>query len=349
MCENRAELEALCLRKIKEKAPERTESDLPDEIRTVIDEIIRALGRDQGLGETSPLPGKSAAAARRGRRRKQLGSTIDKISYDFGSISDSVGEIGHRQGLSFDAGEYKVFNQCIDAAIASALEAYWSEAREEQQYATTERLGFLAHELRNALSSAQMAFATLKRTQMGVNSRTGDVVDRGLSRLENLINQALLAVKLNAGIELEVKQLNLASLLHDIEDAAGPQRDITVVVEADERVEIAADEGLLTSAVSNLLQNALKFTRQAGTVILRGCKDHDSVIIEVEDECGGLPPGKQDELFKPFVQHSHDRRGLGLGLAITREAVEAQGGELTLRNLPGKGCIFAIKLRDSSA
>lgn len=345
MLENREELEELCLVKMKQKAPERTEASLPDELRTVIDEIIRALGREQGLPESSPLPGKSAAAARRGRRRKQLGSTIDKISYDFGSISDAIGEIGRRRGVSFDAADYQVFNLCVDAAVAAALEAYWDEARDEAGYAASERVGFLAHELRNALASAQMAFATLKRAQLSVNSRTGDVLGRGLSRLENLISQALLAVKLNSAFKLESKRIKVASLLHDIEDAAGPQRDISVIVDADDALEIEADEELLTSAISNLLQNALKFSHPAGTVILRGRADGDSVLIEVADECGGLPPGKQEELFEPFVQRSQNRRGLGLGLAITREAVGAHGGTLTVRDLPGKGCIFAVKLR----
>jgi len=343
MLEHRAEIEELCLRKMKQKAP-RTESHMPTEVSTVIDEIIRAIGRDQGLPESSPLPGKSAAAAQRGRRRRQLGSTIDKISYDFGSISDAVGEIGRRHGMKFDAGDYQVFNVCVDSAIASALEAYWNDAHEEQDYATIERVGFLVHELRNATASAQMAFASLKRGQMGVSSRTGDVLERGLARLENLISQALLAFKLNSRVELKPQRVKVASLLQDIEDAAGPQRDITVVIDADESLEIDADQELVTSAVSNLLQNALKFTRVAGTVILRGRKDGGNVVIEVEDECGGLPPGKREELFKPFVQRNHNRRGLGLGLAITREAVEAHGGELTVRDLPGKGCIFAVKL-----
>jgi len=348
MLKNRKELEGVCFRKMKEKAPERVEEHFPEEVRTVIDEIIRALGREKGLPESSPLPGKSAAAAERGRRRKQLGSTIEKLSYDFGSISDAVGEIGRRAGVSFDASDYQVFNVSVDAAIAAAIEAYWNAAHGDANHAAAERLGFLAHELRNALSSAQMAFATLKRNQMGVNSRTGDVLERGLSRLESLNNQALLAVKLNAGLKLERTRVQVSSLLQDIDDAAFPQRDISVIIDADDALEIEADEGLLTSAIGNLLQNALKFTRRGGTVLLRARKRGDAVVIEVEDECGGLPAGKQDELFRPFVQKGQNRQGLGLGLAITREAVEAHGGELTVQDLPGKGCIFAVKLLGAS-
>jgi signal transduction histidine kinase len=67
-------------------------------------------------------------------------------------------------------------------------------------------------------------------------------------------------------------------------------------------------------------------------------------LIEVEDECGGLPPGDSEELFKVFEQRGGDRSGLGLGLAISRRGVEANGGKLYVRDLPGRGCVFTIDL-----
>jgi signal transduction histidine kinase len=70
----------------------------------------------------------------------------------------------------------------------------------------------------------------------------------------------------------------------------------------------------------------------------------DRVVIEIEDECGGLPPGKAEELFQPFMQRAADRSGLGLGLSISNRGVEANGGRLHVRDLPGKGCIFTIDL-----
>jgi hypothetical protein len=66
--------------------------------------------------------------------------------------------------------------------------------------------------------------------------------------------------------------------------------------------------------------------------------------VEVEDECGGLPEGKAEELFTPFVQRGADRSGFGLGLAITKHAAEAHHGTVQVSNLPGKGCIFMLSL-----
>ncbi|HUR21614.1 MAG TPA: ATP-binding protein, partial [Vicinamibacterales bacterium] len=70
----------------------------------------------------------------------------------------------------------------------------------------------------------------------------------------------------------------------------------------------------------------------------------DRVRIEVEDECGGLPGGNADDLFRPHEQRGMDRTGLGLGLAFSRWGVQANGGRLYATNLPGKGCVFTAGL-----
>ena len=72
--------------------------------------------------------------------------------------------------------------------------------------------------------------------------------------------------------------------------------------------------------------------------------DPARVRIEIEDECGGLPPAFVDAPFRPYLQRSADRSGLGLGLLIARQGVETNGGILSVRDLPGVGCVFTIDL-----
>src|SRR5665647_1704034 len=86
---------------------------------------------------------------------------------------------------------------------------------------------------------------------------------------------------------------------------------------------VDADRQMLGSAISNLLQNAFKFSRGHGKVSLTARAAGERVLIEVEDECGGLPAGKAEELFQPFKQKGANRSGLGLGLSIGRRAVRA--------------------------
>jgi signal transduction histidine kinase len=112
----------------------------------------------------------------------------------------------------------------------------------------------------------------------------------------------------------------------------------------DPSLAVNADRHTLASAVSNLLQNAVKFTPAGGQVWLRAHAAADRVVIEVEDQCGGLPVEDPALLFHPFERRSIDRTGLGLGLSICQRGVEANGGRLDVRNNPGKGCVFSIDL-----
>ena len=78
--------------------------------------------------------------------------------------------------------------------------------------------------------------------------------------------------------------------------------------------------------------------------MLRALRTDGHVQIEVEDECGGIP-GRADDSFKAFSdRRMNDRTGLGLGLSIARKAVKLHGGDIHVRNLPGKGCVFVIEL-----
>jgi signal transduction histidine kinase len=97
---------------------------------------------------------------------------------------------------------------------------------------------------------------------------------------------------------------------------------------------IEADRQILASIIANLLQNAYKYTRPHSHVTLRTITTADHVTIEVEDDCGGLPPEKLDQLFKPIAQASADHNGLGLGLAICMTGVGAIGGDR--RSRPSK-------------
>jgi signal transduction histidine kinase len=94
----------------------------------------------------------------------------------------------------------------------------------------------------------------------------------------------------------------------------------------------------------NLLQNAFKFTRPRTTVTLRVGPSDERVLIQVQDECGGLAIANVDALFQPFEQRSVDRTGVGLGLAFSRWGVEANNGRIYAHSLPDKGCVFTIDL-----
>jgi hypothetical protein len=116
------------------------------------------------------------------------------------------------------------------------------------------------------------------------------------------------------------------------------------VTPIEEGVAVEADRQVLAAVVGNLLQNAFKFTRPRTTVTLRVGASAERVLIEIQDECGGLPSGDVNELCRPFEQRSADRTGVGLGLAFSRWGAEANDGRLYARNLPEMGCVFTVDL-----
>ena len=126
-------------------------------------------------------------------------------------------------------------------------------------------------------------------------------------------------------------------------DAA--DKGIQLSVDTGGALEVVGDRTLIVSALTNLVQNAVKYSHPEGSVAVRSTEDGAGrVVIEIEDECGGLPAGTAENLFAPFVQASEDRTGLGLGLTIAYQVVDAHGGTIGVRDVPGRGCVFVVAL-----
>jgi signal transduction histidine kinase len=109
-------------------------------------------------------------------------------------------------------------------------------------------------------------------------------------------------------------------------------------------VYVEADPEILAAAVTKLVHNAFKHSRSHGHVSLTATAVGDHVLIEVEDECGGLSPGEAEELLRPFEDEGVARPPAGFGVSLSRRGVAEMGGQLRVRNLPGKGCVFTVDL-----
>ena len=173
------------------------------------------------------------------------------------------------------------------------------------------------------------------------------MLQRSLLGARDLVARSLAEVRLTQGVQNR-KPFLVAEFIDELTAGAilaANTRGITLtVLPVDGAVAIEADRQILAAAVTNLLQNAFKFTKPRTTVTLRVRASAERVSIEVEDECGGLAAGNANDLFRPFEQRSSDRTGLGLGLAFCRWAAEANQGRISTHNLPGKGCVFAVDL-----
>jgi len=207
------------------------------------------------------------------------------------------------------------------------------------------------HELRNLMQTAIMAFEVVKSGNVGIAGTTGTVLNRSLLAARDLLTSELATIKLTEGIRRR-EQLCVSDFIEEIAAAGmlgARSAGVTLTVAPVETaLEVQFDRQVLAAVVMNLLQNAFKFTHPHTEVALRVRASAERVLIEVQDQCGGLPGGDENDLFRAFEQRGTNRTGAGLGLAFSRAAVEANRGRIYARNLAGVGCIFTIDLPRST-
>jgi signal transduction histidine kinase len=276
------------------------------------------------------------------------------VVHDYGDLCQAITALADERGVSITAPEFSEMNLRLDQAIAAAV-GEWSrgsEASLASLHATemNERLGMLGHEMRNKLNTVILALAAIKGGSVGFGGATAAALDRNLIGMRDLIDRSLSEVRLHASAKapLASEPIEISSFLREVQVAASLEAaamGCSLTVDTMEPgVMVRADRQILAGAVANLLQNAFKFSRGGGHVVLRAFPSGARVKVEVQDECGGLPPGAQKVMFRPFEQAGRDRRGLGLGLAISRKGIESDGGQLSVRDIPGEGCVFTVDL-----
>ena len=287
------------------------------------------------------------AAQTRGEEYRRLGFTLSDVVHSYGIVCQAITSAASELNYQISPGEFHQLNLSLDVAIALAVTEYDRIHIEQGSKKDIERIGVLAHELRNSLQSAFIALELIESGDFGAKSQTGKLLGRSLQSMKMLIDSALLNVRLKADPVPHLEWLPVLDVASDVEMTSASESRKHVIsfkVEVDPKLSVFADRQHFTSALANLTQNAVKFSHPGGNVTLRAFLKDDRANIEVEDECGGLPEAKLKALFQPFEQMDKNKSGLGLGLSISRRAIELSDGEITARNLPGKGCIFTIDL-----
>ena len=343
---HRDEIIRRCRAKVKARStPPPTPAELDYGIPLFLDQLVDALRhRALSYGEMD------RSAAQHGRERQLQGFTVSQVVHDYGDVCQSITELALEVGALIGVDDFRMLNRCLDDAIASAVTEYERElepSRLDDAFREDERFEFLAHEIRNLVNTASIAFEVLDTGDVGVRGSTGRVLKRSLTGLRDLINRSVAEVRLRRRIHHRT-HIVMCDLIGDLEPAArleAEARGLSLTVRpVDAGVAVHADRQILTAVVVNLLQNAFKFTRPRTEVALRVIARGDRVLIEVADECGGLPDGDVAELFRPFQQRNTDRTGLGLGLAFCQWAAGVNDGVVGARNLPKHGCVFTVDL-----
>jgi two-component system phosphate regulon sensor histidine kinase PhoR len=213
----------------------------------------------------------------------------------------------------------------------------------------------VSHELRTPLSMIKSAAETLidgGRNDPAITTRFLEIIDKHASRLTLLIDDLLLLARLDSGrIELKFQPVKLRTAVQEaLQDAAllARARNVTLVNEVPEELAAQGDAERLHQVLTNLVDNAIKYGRADGRVVVTGRAAVDRVEFAVRDDGPGIPPDALARIFERFYRvdkaRSREQGGTGLGLAIVKNVVQAHNGDVRVESTPGTGTTFIISL-----
>lgn len=363
---NHDELIARCTEKVaKRPARNATTQQLRNGIPMFLGQLTRTLEAEQDSGpaagqqisgasggDAAALSEMGVSAAAHGTNLLKLGYTVDQVVHDYGDLCQAITDLAFERDAPFSVDEFRTLNRCLDNAIADAVTEFSFQrdaALAHQQSADfNERFGFLMHEVRNSLNTATLAVHAIESGGLPMTGATGAVLKRSIAAIGKLVDRSLTEVRSKGPPPELPKVFSLADFIAEAKEAA--DLDVNTrgcrftVADVDPLLAVNGNRDLLQAALANLLHNAFKFTHPHTEVALNAYGLGERILIDVKDHCGGLPPGYAEKMFTPFNQLAKDKTGLGLGLSIARQSVTADGGSLSVTNLPGVGCTFTMSL-----
>lgn len=229
-----------------------------------------------------------------------------------------------------------------------------AEQLQQNQSAQRRLLGDVSHELRSPLTRLQMALGLAQQDSTTPEAREQYLqrCQREIDRLDHMIENVLSLSRLENALHIaESESVNLNALIQNIindEQFVADKKAITIQLKVTDDINLVADQTLLTSAISNVLSNAVKYSPEHSTIDVHLSTDKQKVTLIISD-CGeGVPEESLPQLFTPFyrVNLARDRHtgGTGLGLAIAKQAINAHQGEIFAKNNANKGLSVIIQL-----
>jgi signal transduction histidine kinase/CheY-like chemotaxis protein len=299
------------------------------------------LGDDYVTVLGMPVPPDTEGAVLLFNRHRTLFSDDDLRL--FATLGGQAGVLAERQAV-------------LDAQRRLSTELSVSvDALTQANQAKSAFLANMSHELRTPLN-AIIGFSDLMRMEEPDGDRRRvpaewvEHIHTSGRHLLGLINDILDLAKIEAGrLELRLAPLRVDTAVQELLTGLSPLFDTgRLVVETELPAATAlADRVRFRQIVENLLSNAIKFTPEGGTVTVTVRPHDEHVYVAVTDTGVGIDPADHGRIFEEFQQvgdPDRQRAGTGLGLALTRRLVEAHGGDITVRSVPGQGSTFTVRL-----
>lgn len=228
---------------------------------------------------------------------------------------------------------------------------------QERESFRREFIGNLAHELKTPVFSIQGYILTLLEGGLedeDINRLFLERAAYGVDRITSLLKDLDAISKLESGqVNLDIKRVNFTKLVHEVVDemelkAKKNKTDIKIDFPSEKEIWVNADPIKISQVITNLLNNAISYSKKGGEVHIKRNKLDKKILIDIEDQGVGIKKEDINRIFERFyrVEKSRARHkgGTGLGLAIVKHIIEAHGETITAQSKPGKGTTFTFSL-----
>ncbi|MCM5679713.1 PAS domain S-box protein [Schlegelella sp. S2-27] len=255
-----------------------------------------------------------------------------------------------------ERGFLKIMRDVTEAMRSRAMLERQAAALQEADQRKDEFLATLAHELRNPLAPLRncLEIMRLAGDDAQAAARARSVMERQLRQMVRLIDDLLDVSRISRGkIKLRVARVELAAALRDAVETSRPLIEEAghhlEVVLPDQALFVDADQTRLAQVVSNLLNNAAKYTETGGRIALQVRRDDNEAVVTVRDDGMGIAEPLLPRLFEMFSQGDRSieraKGGLGIGLALVKRLVDMHGGSVEAHSAgPGLGSEFTVRL-----
>lgn len=214
----------------------------------------------------------------------------------------------------------------------------------------------LGHELRTPLTSMRIMVETLQDGALEERALARQLLDRMTKETEAMIrlveDLTTLTLLENGREPLRLERQPLVELIDHVIERMQPlitRKKITIEQDVKQDLIATLDRERFGRVLTNLLDNAIKFTPDGGTITVRACHTGETIRLAVEDSGPGIPPGVLPRVFERFYKYDKARTrskkaGTGIGLAVVKHLVTAHGGRVWAESPPGRGARFVIEL-----
>ncbi|MEQ1756713.1 MAG: HAMP domain-containing sensor histidine kinase [Vicinamibacterales bacterium] len=337
-------------------------ADCPGTLLQVLTDVVVDLCRADGAGVSLLVADGFEWAAGSGvltptrMNTSLIEETLVLPIHDHGKLAGTLWVVSHDPARRFDGEDVRVLG--VLTLLASSAWQVWragdvaarSEARKDQFIAT------LGHELRNPLSVLTTAAAVLKACagQDRAIQQSVEMIGRQSLHVNRLVDDLLDVARIQSGkLELKVQSLDLGVFVKDAlegrRDEVERHQQVMTVRLTHDPIFVHADPVRLAQIVSNLVDNATKYTPDRGHIDIAVSSEGSDAIVTVQDDGAGIPAERLQSIFEPLVQLSESRDktrgGLGLGLTLVRRLAELHGGRVDVAS-DGlrRGSRFTVRL-----